>query len=574
MCCDEWSGDDFKAQWAAEKLQHQQTQAQLQAVLNALPGTVSWFTSELTYLGVNQRLAQYCQLSPEDFPGKPLGFLNPEGNQFTQFAQEFLAGPQACDRMEIMRGEATFLTIAQKYNRAQAVLFIEIDISEQKAIALKLAETNQQLSQANQDLERVTQIKDEMLCNMTNIHAELSRATRLKDEFLANMSHELRTPLNAILGMAEALLDGVCGELNQRQQQAIRTVSQSGQHLLTLINDILNLAKIDSGHADLHYQTVSPVALIQPALDCIQPLAQQKQIALQVMIEPTITTIRVDDRQFQRALINLLSNAVKFTLPGGQVQLKMQALPENGIRFIIEDNGIGIAAEHLSQLFEPFIQVDSQLNRQYEGTGIGLALVQRIVALHQGQVTVESELGQGSRFIIEGPWQDQTPNQTPNQTPMSSAAPPTAIAQLNPEVVIDTIDTEHPHSLNSAQSILLAEDNPLNRLLFSEYLQTAGYRVIFAHNGQEVLDQVAVQPVDLILMDIQMPVLDGLSVMRRLRQEARFADLPIIAITALAMTRDQQRCLAAGATDYLPKPIQLKQLMQRIQHYLQPHCYS
>jgi signal transduction histidine kinase/ActR/RegA family two-component response regulator len=554
------SGDDFQAQWAAEKRQHQQTQEQLQAVLNALPGTVSWFTSDLTYLGVNQRLAQYCNLSPDDFQGKALGFLNPEGNQFTQFAQHFLAGPQASDRMEIMRGDATFLTIAQKYDRGNAALFIEIDISEQKAIAIELAATNQQLSQVNQDLERVTQIKDEILSNMTHIHAELSRATRLKDEFLANMSHELRTPLNAVLGMAEALLDGICGDLSGRQQQAIQTISQSGYHLLALINDILNLAKIDAGQVELLYQSLTPIALVQPSLDSVQPLAAQKQIVLQVTIDPAIVQVRVDERQFRQVLINLLSNAVKFTLPGGQVQLEVSPIGVDQIRFVVADNGIGIAPEHLSQLFEPFIQIDSQLNRQYEGTGIGLALVGRIVALHQGRVTVESQLALGSRFIVEGPWHCQE-GAIVTQAQSASAA----FLPASPPIALEEAFTQ-------PRSILLAEDNPLNRLLFSEYLQMSGYRVIFANNGQEVLDQIAVEPVDLILMDIQMPVLDGFTVMQQLRQEKRFAHLPIIALTALAMPSDRQRCLAAGATDYLPKPLQLKQLMQRIQHYLQPQA--
>ncbi len=549
---------NFHSELVAEIYHHQQTKEQLHAVLDAMPGTVSWLSSDLTYLGVNRMLANYCHLTPDCFVGRSLGFLNPEGNQFTQFVRQFFAGPQLSSRMEITRGRSTFLTVAQKYNHNQSAVFIEIDISDRKAIEALLEAANQQYSQANLELEQATLIKDEMLVNMANVHAELARATRLKDEFLASMSHELRTPLNAVLGMSEALLDELCGVLDERQRKAVSTIAQSGQHLLALINDILDLAKIESGKLELHYEVVRSDLLLQSSLDFVRQLAQQKQITLTPVIDPRMPQLWLDDRRFRQVLINLLSNAVKFTPEGGTVTLRLTLMPDQQICLAVEDTGIGIAAEDLPQLFEPFVQIDSRLNRQYAGTGMGLALVRRIVELHQGTVRVVSQVGQGSQFIIEGPWHYASP-------PVSDLA--TFI--LMPPDVHQSATNALPATIAPLQKrILLADDNALNTLLFSEYLQEEGYQVVLARNGQEALTSVAQADFDLILMDIQMPIMDGLSTIRQLRQQAQFEHLPIIAVTALAMPGDQQRCLQAGATEYIPKPVQLKHLNQRIQHWL------
>jgi CheY-like chemotaxis protein len=359
-----------------------------------------------------------------------------------------------------------------------------------------------------------------------------------------------------VLGMSEALLDGLCGGLDQRQRQAIATIGQSGQHLLELINDILDLAKIGSGKLALHYQAVQPARLLESSLDFVRPLAAKKQITLTTQIDPRIGQIWVDDRRLRQVLINLLSNAVKFTLEGGAVTLRLLlAADQQQVCFVVEDTGIGIAADQLGQLFEPFVQIDSQLNRQYTGTGMGLALVRRLVELHQGTVRVESQVGQGSQFIVTGPWRCPAEQAAPTSGPVVSAI-------VTPPVDHCPIDAPQ-------KRILLADDNALNTLMFSEYLQEEGYQVVLARNGEEALAALGASRVDLVVMDIQMPVLDGLATMRQLRQQAQFQDLPIIALTALAMPGDQQRCLQAGATEYIPKPVQLKHLIQRVRHWLQ-----
>jgi signal transduction histidine kinase/CheY-like chemotaxis protein len=570
---------NFPSELAAEIYQHQQTKEQLHAVLDAMPGTVSWLSADLTYLGANRLLAHYCNLAPEAFIGRPLGFLNPEGNQFTQFVRQFFANShKTADRTEITRGPSTFLTVAQKYNHDQSAVFIEIDISDRKAIEAQLELANQQFSQANMELAQATVIKDEMLVNMANIHAELARATRLKDEFLANMSHELRTPLNAVLGMSEALLDELCGVLDARQRRAITSIAQSGQHLLELINDILDLAKIESGKLELYCQAVPITALLQASIDCVRQLAAQRHIAISTHIEPGVEQVWLDDRRFRQVLINLLSNAIKFTLDGGAVRLRVEPGADRlGVRFIVEDTGIGIAPEHLPQLFEPFIQIDSRLNRQYAGTGMGLALVRRIVELHQGRVRVTSQVGQGSQFVVEGPWECSEmaiARSAPAIVPAPASPMPTSPMPTSPMPTVDELPaTANPVDTATAnpvatKRILIADDNVLNTYLFSEYLQEEGYQVVLARNGQEALESLQQSVFDLIIMDIQMPVMDGLTTIGQLRQQDQFQHLPIIALTALAMPGDQQRCLQAGATEYIPKPVQLKHLTRRIHHWL------
>ncbi|MGI0492095.1 PAS domain S-box protein [Alkalinema pantanalense CENA528] len=238
---------------------------------------------------------------------------------------------------------------------------------------------------------------------------QLARATRLKDEFLANMSHELRTPLNAILGMTEGLQDAVFGEINPLQLKALNTIERSSNHLLELINDILDLAKIEAGQVTLECSTTPINQLCQSSLVFIRQQALKKQIQLQVTIPKGLPDLWVDERRMRQVLINLLTNAVKFTPEGGTITLEVSAVATTAtmstaaIQFAVIDTGIGIAPENIKKLFQPFIQVDSALNRQYQGTGLGLSLVKRIVEMHGGEVGLHSQVGEGSCFTITLP---------------------------------------------------------------------------------------------------------------------------------------------------------------------------
>jgi len=230
-------------------------------------------------------------------------------------------------------------------------------------------------------------------------------ANRAKSEFLATMSHELRTPLNAILGLSEALQEEVYGPLSERQLRSLRTIERSGRHLLSLINDILDVSKIESGKLELEIGPVSVESVSQASLGLIKQAAHEKRLRVSSTLDSAVTTIQADERRLKQILVNLLSNAVKFTPEGGEIGLEVVGDAEKEVvHFTVWDTGIGISPEEMARLFEPFVQLDSSLSRQHEGTGLGLALVSRLAELHGGSVTVESEVGQGSRFVVSLPW--------------------------------------------------------------------------------------------------------------------------------------------------------------------------
>ena len=413
-------------------------------------------------------------------------------------------------------------------------------VSTQLAIAIKQATLFEQLNRSNR---------------------ELARATRLKDEFLANMSHELRTPLNAISGLTEGLKEGFFGAVNEEQIGALKIIESSGTHLLSLIDDILNLAKIEADNFELHRTLASANSLCESSLVFIKQQALQKQIQLDLKLESDFPLLFVDERRMRQVLINLLSNAVKFTPLGGTITLKAsQVKSEDGIdylQFAVIDNGIGIAPENIHKLFQTFVQIDSALNRQYSGTGLGLVLVKRIVEFHNGFLEVTSELGVGSCFSVNLPLADNLPE-------MASEIIVENSLDENETLIPDYITQNN----NKSHLILLVEDNDINIAMITNFFTVYGYRYIFAEDGQEAIALAKSQQPDLILMDIQIPKINGLEAIAQIRQCSDSKHIPIIAITALAMTGDRERCLQAGADEYISKPVKLKQLAAQIQHLL------
>jgi PAS domain S-box-containing protein len=392
-------------------------------------------------------------------------------------------------------------------------------------------------------------------------NAELARATRLKDEFLASMSHELRTPLNAILGMSEGLLEELCGTLNERQRKALSTIEKSGKHLLDLINEILDLAKIEAGKLQLQIAPVGVSSLVESSLTFVKQQAYQKNIKISTRIPEGLPEIEVDDRRMRQVLINLLSNAIKFTWEGGSVTVEVEMdAEEQLVRFSVSDTGIGIAPENMGKLFQPFVQIDSSLSRRYQGTGLGLALVRRIVELHEGGVSFESEVGKGSRFTV-------ALSAIRQKTALSTDLPlPVTGCQL--PAVSDAQLAESGEFSPDSPLILLAEDNEANIETISNYLLSAGYRLVLAKNGREAINMAQQHKPSLILMDIQIPEMDGLSVTSQIRSHTDTATIPIIALTALAMPGDREKCLAAGADAYMIKPVSFKQLVKTLKDLL------
>ena len=387
---------------------------------------------------------------------------------------------------------------------------------------------------------------------------ELLRATRLKDEFLANMSHELRTPLNAILGTTEVLMEQIFGHINERQIKALQTIQNSGSHLLELINDILDVAKIESGQIELDCHPTAIVPLCQSSLAFVSQQAITKHIQIKTKWQNNLPDVLVDERRMRQVLINLLNNAVKFTADGGQITLEVNLTSQedpllgmrNYLQIAIADTGTGISPENIPKLFQPFIQIDSALNRKYQGTGLGLALVKRIVEVHGGTVGLISEVGVGSCFTIVIPCADVIFPSPELETPI--------------DLSYESSQAKHDNYF----SILLAEDNETNIEMLSPYLEAKGYHLLFAKNGLEAIALAKSHQPDLILMDVQMPIMDGLEATKQIRLDPNLVNIPIIALTALAMVGDRDRCIAAGANDYCSKPIRLKELTQMMENLL------
>ncbi|MDR9405375.1 MAG: PAS domain-containing protein, partial [Halothece sp. Uz-M2-17] len=324
-----------------------------------------------------------------------------------------------------------------KVNELSMYLVRVTDISEQKAFEAELKTANECLELTNQ---------------------ELARATKLKDEFLASMSHEIRTPLNAILGMSEALQEGAFAEINKQQKQAIQTIDTSGRHLLALINDILDLAKIQSGTVTLNFDQVHIKGLCESSFTFIAQLASRKGIELKLNINTTTTCLNTDQLRMRQILINLLSNAVKFTNKGGKVTLTVgEDYYREHIIFSVSDTGIGIAPNQISQLFEPFVQLDSEFNRNHGGTGLGLSLVRRTAELLGGSVSVESEVGKGSTFSVKLPYTD---------------------VYFISDEAISNLSDQTLSNFYASSSILVANSDQPTLDTTASYLEASGYEVV------------------------------------------------------------------------------------------------
>jgi len=424
------------------------------------------------------------------------------------------------------------------------------DITERRRMEEILADERNQLAQ------RVA----ERTAELSYANAALARASRMKDEFLASMSHELRTPLTAILGLSESLQDFVYGALNPDQLKSLEIIESSGRHLLKLINDILDLSKIGAGKLELEIAPVKVDGLCQSSLQMIKQLAAKKGIQVSYTAPSSQEWIQADERRLKQMLVNLLSNAVKFTADGGWIGLTVT--PENdgeAICFTVWDTGIGIRAEDLERLFKPFVQLDSKLSRQYSGTGLGLAMVRQLAELHRGRVGVESEPGKGSRFYFVIP--TRQPMMLPfEHTETDLRMPPAAEWHVSAHMA--------RQEKKNKEQLLIVEDNEANLNILTDYLQAQGYETFAAADGFQALDRVQSFVPDLILMDVQLPGMDGLDTIRTLRRLPELGTIPIIAITALAMSGDEERCLEAGANAYMSKPLRLAQLRELITYLL------
>jgi CheY-like chemotaxis protein len=303
-----------------------------------------------------------------------------------------------------------------------------------------------------------------------------------------------------------------------------------------------------------HPSPVNVTEICQASLQFVKQMAMKKQIKLLFASDGKLSTLLVDERSMKQILVNLLSNAVKFTPEWGRVVMELEGDENRKIAcFSVSDTGIGIPESQIERMFQPFVQIDGSLSRSHEGTGLGLSLVSKLAEAHGGSVTVESTVGKGSKFIVSLPWLDG-----------SEVSQSVAKTEKVP-----TIDEKVPSTTTAIPTlVLLVEDQEINIFGIQNCLANCGYEVIVASNGKEALEKIKEKKPALILMDIQMPVMDGLEAIRKIRADKEVADIPIIALTALAMSGDRERCLEVGANEYLSKPVNLRKLVSVISELL------
>jgi diguanylate cyclase (GGDEF)-like protein/PAS domain S-box-containing protein len=479
--------------------------------------------------------------------GDSEGFTRAVGKRMTMNGY-VTAVKDALGREVAVNLNAVVLVDSQE-NMFGAVLVIR-NIKEGAGLGHAREEQSKELEKFSQNLEKRVLERTEEL---ERVNRELNRLNQMKGKFIANTSHELRTPLNSIIGFSDVLLEKTYGQLNDSQERYIKNIHRAGRHLLELVNNVLDIAKIDAGKCEIVYETFGAGGFIDEVISIMQPLAEKKFIDIVAQIDHNIDAITADRAMLKQILYNLLSNAIKFTPEGGKVGITVSYEENTGgpstperpggdmLKFSVWDTGVGIGPEDKARIFDEFEQADTTLSREHGGAGLGLALSRKLVELHGGSISAESSLGEGSVFTFTVPFTSAVETALPEEA--------------------EAIGLTLPWMREEAPLILVVEDDSATTELLTLHLSQAGYKVAHAYNGEEAIQRARTMRPFAITLDVMLPKKDGWEVLQTLKSDPQTADIPVIIHSIID---NKELAFALGATDYLMKPLDKEALLTKL----------
>jgi len=552
-----------------EEKERQEAQKRFNSIANNIPGAIfQWYAKDENRYGFSYMSPQ-CQsifgFNSEDVLENWTAVnIHPEDK--TDFKESFLQALKQerdwlfegrlvtnNDQIKWIRWASQPVKSQENQGNTLAYNGVILDITQRKHAEDELQKAKEAVEDANKKLLKVNQQLEDSISEAKRYASEAEKATKAKSEFLAMMSHEIRTPMNSIIGFADLLEDT---NLDKEQSEMTKTIHSSAEALLFIINDILDFSKIESGAIELEKHPFDVKKCLNDIKVLLEPKAKNKNLKFEFDLRNSPDKfIQGDITRLRQILMNLLSNALKFTSQG-KVLTRVETLEKRDkdclLRFTVEDTGIGMTEEQIDRLFKPFSQADSSTTRKYGGTGLGLAISKKLTELMNGKIWVKSKAGLGSSFYLEIPFElceesDSSKNSSATEKP----------ASFNYKGMAEKYPLK----------ILVADDNETNRKVIELYLKKMGYKPSFAKTGLEVLKAIEREELDVVLMDIQMPEMDGIKATEIIREQEKSKNskaIQIIALTASAMEGDQEKCLDAGMNSYLSKPIKIENLSKAL----------
>ncbi len=504
----------------------------LRLVINHIPQAIFWKDRQSVYLGCNNRMAQDAGYdSPHEIPGK---------NDFELPWAEHAAAYRA-DDAQVMNADTSKLNIEEPLIRGDGseiwLRTNRVPLHDKEGVVVGVLVSYEDITPQKEAETAIHQARE-----------EAEAANLAKSEFLSRMSHELRTPLNAILGFGQVL---EMQELAPLARESVGYILKGGRHLLDLINEVLDIARVEAGRIELSLEPISLHDIVPEACALVRTLASEHAIRLhENLAEVGLSFILADRQRLKQVLINLLANAIKYNREGGQVEVSCFQNPDGWTSIAVRDTGPGISPHDISKLFTPFERLNAS-DTEVEGTGLGLVLSQRLVSAMGGTIEVESVLGQGTTFTVNLP-QTASPQELVTNVPQDTPPP-----EIKPA--------------ERLYSVLCIEDNPSNLRLMEAILERRPeIRLLTAMQGSIGLDLARRHELDLILLDLNLPDIHGAEVLARLQQSPATQDIPIVVVSADATPNQIARLLAAGARSYLTKPLDVSQFLRTLDTFLQP----